>query len=94
VGVTFKSYFFLGFSSGSSKIKTFTILKSWTFIFVAPPNSFKDSNGSLEVKIVEEKGVGVRSLVRNTSRVKRACWNSRMGTKMSDKQINYSYKPA
>ncbi len=75
-------------------MKTFTILKSWTFIFVVPPNSFKDANGSLEVKIVEEKGVGVCSLVCNTSRVKGACWSSRMGTKMNDKQINYSYKRA
>jgi hypothetical protein len=48
-----------------------------------PPNSLKDSNVNLKVKIVEEKGVGVCSLVCNTSKVGRPCWSFRMGTKMN-----------
>jgi hypothetical protein len=52
----------------------------------------KNSNASLKVKTTEE-GVGVRSLTRNTSRVKMAYWSSKMGTKMSDKWVNYSYGP-
>ncbi len=44
-----------------------------------PPNSLKDLNASPKVKIVEEEGVGVRSLIRNTSKVRGACWSSEMG---------------
>jgi tRNA U55 pseudouridine synthase TruB len=36
----------------------------------APPQSLKDSNASLKVKTTEKKGVEVRSLARNISRVK------------------------
>jgi hypothetical protein len=39
----------------------------------APPNSLKDSNASSRVKTSEEKGIGVRSVVRNISGVKGAC---------------------
>ncbi len=48
----------------------------WILSFVvdmmddAPPNSLKNSNVNLKVKIVEEKRVGVHSLIRNTSRVR------------------------
>jgi len=59
----------------------------------APPNSLKDSNVNLKVKTTEEKGIEVHSLAHNTSRVRGACWNFEMGTKMSDKRVNYSYGP-
>jgi hypothetical protein len=39
----------------------------------APSNSLKDSNASLKVKTMEEKGVGVRSFVCSTLRVKKVC---------------------
>jgi hypothetical protein len=42
---------------------------------------------------MEEEGVGMHSLVRNISRVKGACWSFGMGTKVSDKQVNYSHEP-
>jgi hypothetical protein len=32
----------------------------------APPNSLKDSNASLKMKITEEEKVGVHSLIRST----------------------------
>jgi hypothetical protein len=35
----------------------------------APPHSLKYSNVSLEMEIMEEEGVGVRSLIRSTLRV-------------------------
>jgi hypothetical protein len=35
----------------------------------APSHFLKNSNASLKIKTMEEKGVGVRSLVHNTSRV-------------------------
>jgi hypothetical protein len=38
-----------------------------------------------------EKGVKVRSLVCNTLGVRGACQSSGMGTRMGDKQVNYSY---
>jgi hypothetical protein len=57
----------------------------------APPNFLKDSNASPKVKTMEEKGIGVRSLDCSTLGVKGACWNSKMGTRMSDKQVNYSH---
>lgn len=38
----------------------------------APQNSFKDSNASSKLKIMKV-GVGLRSLVHNTSRVRRVC---------------------
>jgi len=51
----------------------------------APPNSLKDSNANPKVKIMEEKRVRVRSLIRNTSKVRGACWSSMMGTRMTEK---------
>jgi hypothetical protein len=39
----------------------------------APPHSLKDSNASLKMKIMEEEGVGLCSLVCNISRGKGAC---------------------
>jgi hypothetical protein len=39
----------------------------------APPNSLKNSNASLKVKTMEEKGVGVCSLIHSTSKFKGAC---------------------
>jgi hypothetical protein len=50
----------------------------------APPNSLKDSNVSLMVKTMKE-GVRVHFLTHDTSRVRRACWSSKMGIKMNDK---------
>ncbi len=49
----------------------------WILSFVvdmvndAPPNSLKNSNVSLKVKITKEKGVGVRSLTRKHFKGKR-----------------------
>jgi hypothetical protein len=40
-----------------------------------------------------EEGVGLCSQVRNTSKVKKACWNSKIGIRMNDKQVNYSHGP-
>jgi hypothetical protein len=60
-------------------------------LFNASPNFLKDSNASLKMKTM--KKVRVHSLVHSTSRVGGTCWNSGMGTTMSDKQINYSYGP-
>jgi hypothetical protein len=57
-----------------------------------PLNSLKDSNASPKVKKTEENGVGVHSLTHNISEVKRACLNSKMGIKKSNKQVNYSHK--
>jgi len=57
----------------------------------ALPNSLKDSNASPKMKIIEE-GIGIRSFIRNTLGVKRVCWNSKMGTMMNDKWINYLYR--
>jgi len=57
----------------------------------APPNSLKDSNANLKVKTM--KGVGVCSLVHNTSGVRRTCWSSGMRARMNDKQINYLSGP-
>jgi hypothetical protein len=62
-------------------------------IFYAPPNSLKDSNVSSKVKTMKENGIRVRSLIHNTSWVIGACWNFEMGTRTSDKQVNYSYGP-
>jgi len=50
----------------------------------APPNSLKDSNTSSKVRTTKE-GVGVCSIVHNISGVRKACWSSRMGTRMNDK---------
>jgi hypothetical protein len=55
----------------------------------ALPNSLTNSIVSIKVKIVE-KGVGVCSLICNTSGVRGACWSFRMGTKMNDQYVNYS----
>jgi len=38
-----------------------------------PPNSLKVSNASSKVKIMEEEGVGVHSLVHNISGGRRTC---------------------
>jgi hypothetical protein len=54
----------------------------------APPNYLEDSNTSLKMKIVEEEGVGVRSLIYSISRVRRMCSSFGMGSRMNDKQVN------
>jgi hypothetical protein len=59
----------------------------------APPNSLKDSNVNVKVKTIEEKRIEVHSLAHNTSGVRGACCNFEMGTRMSDKRVNYSYGP-
>ncbi len=61
----------------------------YVLVLTHPPNSLKDSNASLKVKIM--KGVGVCSLAHNILEVRGACWSSAMGTKTSDKRVNYSY---
>jgi len=72
----------------------------WILSFVvdmmddAPPNSLKNSNVNLKVKIAKKKRVGVHSLVRNTSGVRGACWSFGMGTRINDKWVNYLYGPA
>jgi hypothetical protein len=38
------------------------------------------------------EGVGACSLIHNILGVKRAYWNSRIGTKKNDKHVNYSYQ--
>jgi hypothetical protein len=48
-------------------------------IFYAPPSSSMDSIVSPKVKTTKGKGIGVRSLIRNTLGGRRACWSSEMG---------------
>jgi hypothetical protein len=57
----------------------------------APPNSSIYSTTSLKVKKVKGQGVGACSLARNISGVEGACWSFGMGTRMSDKWVNYSH---
>ncbi len=57
----------------------------------ASPKSLKDSNVSPKMKIM--KGVEVCFLIHSISKVRNACWSSEMGTKMSDKWVNYSHGP-
>jgi hypothetical protein len=56
-----------------------------------PLNSLKDLNANLKMKTIV--GVGVCSLTHNTSGVRRAYWSFEMGTKTSNKWVNYSYGP-
>jgi hypothetical protein len=44
------------------------------------------------MKTMEKNKIGAHSLTCSTFEVRRACWSSRMKTRMSDKQINYSYR--
>ncbi len=53
----------------------------------APPKSLKDSNINPKVKTLEEERIGICSLACNTSRLKEACQNSRMGIKMTSRSI-------
>jgi len=48
---------------------------------------------SPKVKTTEGERVGVCSLVNNISGVRGACWNSKMGIRKIDKQVNYSHEP-
>jgi len=41
---------------------------------------------------MKEKGVGIRSLIRNILGVRRVCWSSGTGIRMNDKWVNYSYQ--
>jgi hypothetical protein len=52
-------------------------------------NSLKDSNANPKMKTMKE-GIRARSLAHNTSKVRGACWSFRMGTRVSDKHVNYS----
>jgi hypothetical protein len=63
------------------------------FTLDTPPSSLMDSIASPKLKTTKGEGVGVRSLVRNTSRVEGVLelWD---GTKKIDKQINYSHELA
>ncbi len=60
----------------------------------ALPNSLIDSIVSPKVKMSEKEGIGVRSLACSTLRVRRACWSSGIGTRISDMRVNYSYELA
>ncbi len=62
------------------------------FTFDTPPSSLMDQTMSLKVKTVEGKGVCVRSLQHFEGRG--VCWNSKMGTRKIDKQLNYLCGPA
>jgi len=57
----------------------------------APLSSLMDSTTSPNVKTMERKKIGVRSLACNTSGGRGACWNSGMGIKKIDKKINCSH---
>jgi hypothetical protein len=57
------------------------------------PKPFERLNANLKVKITKKKRVGVHSLIHNISRVRRASWTSKMGTRMNEKWVNYSYGP-
>ncbi len=46
-------------------------------VYDAPPHSWKESNVSLKMKTTEDEGVGVHSLIRNTSKVKECVRASR-----------------
>jgi len=43
------------------------------------------------MKTLEEKGIRVHSLTRNTSKVKGVCWSFGMRIRTNDKQVNYSH---
>jgi hypothetical protein len=73
-------------------ISTITLPKSRILVMTnAPPHSLKNSNVNSKMK-TEEKGVGVRSLDRNTSGVERCAralgWGLRQVTSRSIIQIN------
>jgi hypothetical protein len=53
-----------------------------------------DSTVNPKVKTTEGKGVGARSLVRNILRIEGHAGVQRRGTRKSDKQVNYSHRPA
>ncbi len=56
-----------------------------------PPNSLKDSNARSKMKTTKEE---VRlCFISQHLGVRGACWNFKMGTKMNDKWVNYSYEP-
>jgi hypothetical protein len=57
-----------------------------------PPNSSKNSNVSPKMKTMEEERIGAHSLTHNISRVKKVCWSFGIGTRTSDKHVNYSYQ--
>jgi hypothetical protein len=61
-----------------------------------PPNSLMDSIASPKVKTTKGEGVGVHSLVRNTSGVERVCWSSKMElVRLTSNSITHTnlYKP-
>jgi hypothetical protein len=60
-------------------------------LFVTSLNILKYSNVSPKVKIMEEKKVGIHSLVRNIFGVRGVCWSFKMKIKSRDKCVNYSY---
>jgi len=52
-----------------------------------------DSTANPKVKTMKGEKVGARSLACSILGGRMACWSSRMGTKKSDKQVNYSHGP-
>jgi hypothetical protein len=58
----------------------------------APPHSLKYSNANSKLKTTKER-VKVRSLTHNILGVE-GCVGAWDGTKMSDKWVNYSHRPA
>jgi hypothetical protein len=53
------------------EVTHFTMLFYTKFLY-APPNSLKDSNMNSKMKIMKEKRIGVRFLIRNILGVKKA----------------------
>jgi len=56
-----------------------------------PPNSLMDSTVSLNGENCRRIRSWARSLARDTLGGRGACWNSEMGTRKSEKQVNYSH---
>jgi hypothetical protein len=60
------------------------MLRAWQAIWRAP-NLLNRLKCESKVKTTEEQGFGARSLACSILEGRRACWNSGMGTRMSDK---------
>ncbi len=74
-------------------ISIFSFLFYGFTYYDAPPNSLMDSTANPKVKTTEGKRIGAHSLARSTLGVERACRSFGMGTRLSDKQVNYSHEP-
>jgi hypothetical protein len=70
IGLTKSNPHFMMKGSIGIEVTHFTMLFYIKFLD-APPNSSKDSNMNLKMKTMKEKGIGVRSLIRNILGVRR-----------------------